>query len=29
VKLKLNPAVKDEVVVSSERAADFKRWLGD
>jgi two-component system, LytTR family, response regulator LytT len=29
VKLKLNPPVKDEVVVSSERAADFKKWLGD
>jgi two-component system, LytTR family, response regulator LytT len=29
VKLKLNPPVKEEVVVSSEKAADFKKWLGD
>lgn len=25
--IKLNPAVKDQPVVSSERAADFKKWL--
>jgi len=26
--IRLNPAVKEPPVVSSERAADFKRWLG-
>lgn len=26
--VKLNPPVKEDPVVSSERAADFKRWLG-
>jgi DNA-binding LytR/AlgR family response regulator len=26
--IRLNPAVKEPPVVSSERAADFKKWLG-
>jgi DNA-binding LytR/AlgR family response regulator len=28
VLVKLNPPVKEQPVVSSERAADFKHWLG-
>jgi hypothetical protein len=24
----LQPAAKEEVIVSSERAAEFKKWLG-
>ena len=26
--IKLNPDVKEQPVVSSERAAEFKKWLG-
>jgi two-component system, LytTR family, response regulator LytT len=29
VLVKLNPPAKHETIVSTERAADFKHWLGD
>jgi hypothetical protein len=29
VLIKLNPATKHETIVSTERSADFKSWLGD
>jgi two-component system LytT family response regulator len=29
VLIKLNPPAKHETIVSTERSADFKHWLGD